>query len=104
MFPFIFSGVNKAMGVSIPVTTVVCVYGYSLFIYIIAGTLCILPFKTFRWLVLCLACAHSICFLLSNLKSYIDKQQTQDYKIATMALVAIVQMFLTLCFAFKFYS
>jgi len=82
--------------------TGVCIYGYSLFVYVVAGVLCVLPNNMWRWLVLIMACAHSSCFLLVNLKKQIESV-AQDNKMPVMGVIAAVQMFMMFAFKFKFF-
>merc|ERR1712080_618363 len=53
LFPMAFVAVNRAFGNSVNLTNTICVYGYSFFVYVIAGLLCTIPDNTWRWAVLC---------------------------------------------------
>lgn len=101
-FPSIFAAVNKGLGSEVSLIYSVCVYGYSFTIFVIGSILCIIPSTSFRWIVMIMCCSHSICFMLTNFKATISKYEG-DYKIATMALIAFTQIFLTFCFLMKFY-
>merc|ERR1712178_493246 len=102
LFPLAFCFANRCFGQYVSPTSAVCIYGYSFISFVIGGILCIIPNNTWRWYMLCLACGHSICFIFTNLKREIEKIQ-QDYKYITMASIAAVQAFLTLCFKIKFF-
>ena len=81
LFPSIFVAVNKGLGIDMSPMLGICIYGYSFTAYLLAALLCVIPDKGFRWLTMFAACGHSCCFLLTNFKTSIEKQQ-EDYKIA----------------------
>ena len=102
IFPMIFSAANKGLGSEVSLIYSACVYGYSFTIYLIGAIICVCPSTSVRWIVMIMCCAHSIFFMLTNFKATISKHEG-DYKIATMALIAFTQVFLTFCFLMKFY-
>lgn len=102
LFPSIFVGMSRTLGSELPLMSCVCIYGYSLVAYLVAALICIIPSSNVRWLAMSGACGHSMIFLLTNLKRYIE-QHSGDYKTATFGLIGLTQVFLTITFMIKFY-
>lgn len=102
IFPAIWVGVNKAFGNSIGFATGICIYGYSFFVYVVAGLLCVMPMNWWRWIVMIMACSHSTTFLLVNFKKQIENVG-QDNKLPVMGVVFAVQAFMGLCLKLKFF-
>ncbi|XP_068643853.1 uncharacterized protein [Aristolochia californica] len=48
-----------------------CMWGYSMFIFVIASILLLIPVEFVRWIIILLAGCASACFVAVNLKSYI---------------------------------
>lgn len=49
-----------------------CMWGYSLFIFVLASFLLLIPVEAFRWIIIILVGAASSCFVAFNLKTYIE--------------------------------
>ncbi|XP_068668953.1 uncharacterized protein [Aristolochia californica] len=49
-----------------------CMWGYSLFIFMIASILLLIPIEFVRWIIILLAGCASACFVAVNLKSYME--------------------------------
>ncbi|KAG8441364.1 hypothetical protein GDO86_006916 [Hymenochirus boettgeri] len=64
----------------------VCVYGYSLFVYIPATVLCVVPNEPFRWVLILLAMILSICVLVLSVWQHIRR----DNKMVVIGLIAIM--------------
>ncbi|KAJ0704232.1 putative Yip1 domain, protein Yip5/YIPF1/YIPF2 [Helianthus annuus] len=63
--------VLKYLSVPLGLVQLLCLYGYSLFVFIPAGCLSIVPVETFRWVVVGVAGFMSAMFVASNLRSHI---------------------------------
>ncbi|XP_035838991.1 protein YIPF1 homolog [Helianthus annuus] len=63
--------VLKYLSVPLGLVQLLCLYGYSLFVFIPAGCLSIVPVEMFRWVVVGVAGFMSAMFVASNLRSHI---------------------------------
>uniref|UniRef100_A0A1D1ZBA1 Protein YIP n=1 Tax=Anthurium amnicola TaxID=1678845 RepID=A0A1D1ZBA1_9ARAE len=66
-----------------------CIWGYSLFIFIPASLLLVVPVEVFRWIIIILSGFASAYFLSSNLRSYTEGNDL---------MVLVVSVFLLQCF------
>jgi len=96
-----YSGVSKAQIPS--VIELVSLYGYSLFAYVPACVLCVVPFGWFRWLVVCTAFGLSTALLLTNI--YVeDLQKDRKRALPLLLLVLACQGALALLMRFYFFE
>lgn len=72
-------------------SSVFCLYGYSLFVFIPAVLLCLLPYNAVTWLVLLAAAGVSTVFLLRNLGPFIVAQVQRQAGIV-FTIVGLVQL------------
>ncbi|KAJ7525012.1 hypothetical protein O6H91_17G032100 [Diphasiastrum complanatum] len=61
----------KYLGVSSNLVHLWCLYGYSLFIFIPASVLSVVPVEIFKWLIVGIAALMSATFLAHNIRSHI---------------------------------
>lgn len=80
----------------------ICLYGYSMFIFIPATLICILPSALAKWLVLLGAGVSSGLFLLRNLAPILMEEARQQTFII-LGAIAFVQLAFVLCLKFMFY-
>ncbi|KAJ1482964.1 hypothetical protein T484DRAFT_1802133, partial [Baffinella frigidus] len=57
-----------------PFGLLICVYGYSLAIFIPAACACVVPFEIARWLILAAAFALSARFIVKNVRDVVIRQ------------------------------
>jgi hypothetical protein len=67
VIPLILWGVLKYLQVPVNLLDTICIYGYSLFIYIPISIVCIIPLPLMQWILVSFACGLSGWFLLSNM-------------------------------------
>lgn len=61
----------KYLNLSMGIVQLWCLYGYSLFVFIPASVLSIIPVEAFRWVIIAIAGLTSASFVAFNLKSHI---------------------------------
>lgn len=89
------------LGVSLSLVQIWCLYGYSLFIFIPASFLLIIPTEILRWIVISLAGLASAFFVALNLQSHI--MATSDKWTIPVVSSFIVQICLALLIKFCFF-
>eukprot|EP00124_Ichthyophonus_hoferi_P001829 Ihof_evm10s107 gene=Ihof_evmTU10s107 len=82
---------------NIKLIEIVCLFGYSVAIYIPMSMICITPSEAVRWLVVVLAFALSSWTLLANLLPFIQSLHQKTAYIV-LGMVALVQVSLALMF------
>eukprot|EP01113_Clastostelium_recurvatum_P024851 TRINITY_DN2973_c0_g1_i1.p1 TRINITY_DN2973_c0_g1~~TRINITY_DN2973_c0_g1_i1.p1 ORF type:complete len:316 (-),score=60.90 TRINITY_DN2973_c0_g1_i1:90-1037(-) len=100
VIPFIMWAVFKWMKMPFRLIELLCIYGYSLFVFIPACLLCIIPRMEVQWAVTAVAAGLSGWFLVSNL---IPPLRKHDAKLGMITLVVIAVLHLGLALAFKMY-
>lgn len=65
----------KYIGVSLGIVQLWCLYGYSLFVFIPASVLSLIPVEAFRWIIISLAGLVSASFVTINLKSHLGSSE-----------------------------
>lgn len=73
-----------------------CLYGYSLFIFIPASFLSVVPIEIFRWAVVGFAAFVSATFLALNIRSHIKSQSDRWFLIVTGSVLLQLGMALVL--------
>lgn len=80
-----------------------CLYGYSLFIFIPVSMLSVVPVEWFRWVILIAGSAESCAFLVTNLKRrLLNLPETTMYSI--LGAVGVVHMVLGLVLKLHFFQ
>jgi len=104
VFPVLLTILLKVFGsnTSSYVQTICC-YGYSLFVFIPAFILAIIPVSILQWIVICLAIASSTLFLVTNygheLGKYVGKQRH-----ILIGFIGAAQIILLLIFKLYFFA
>lgn len=83
----------------------ICLYGYSMVIYLPATVLCLVPLDFVIWLSLGLATAISVLLIVRNIATPLlsaDVSQTKAAPIIIMVLVCHVILLLVLRYAFYY--
>ncbi|KAL8171554.1 hypothetical protein V2J09_023358 [Rumex salicifolius] len=76
-----------------------CMWGYSLFIFVLSSILLIIPVEVLRWLIILVASGASACFVTFNLRSYADGNDIT----AVLAAAAVLQFVLGLFIKIEFF-
>lgn len=94
----------RQMGATMRLITAVCLYGYSLTIFVPAAIICVAPSETVHWLALTAAAALSSLFLVRNLAPTVV-QHVRQHAAIFLGGVALTQMILVLilklCFFYR---
>ncbi|RLN79094.1 hypothetical protein BBJ28_00022233 [Nothophytophthora sp. Chile5] len=79
--------VGKYFQVPMTLLFLVCLYGYSMLMFIPAAILCTIPIDAMDWVVLLLAMTWSLFFLLNNLWSVISEHLTKEKMLPVLAVI-----------------
>eukprot|EP00003_Mantamonas_plastica_P027794 TRINITY_DN607_c1_g1_i1.p1 TRINITY_DN607_c1_g1~~TRINITY_DN607_c1_g1_i1.p1 ORF type:complete len:215 (-),score=21.69 TRINITY_DN607_c1_g1_i1:53-697(-) len=88
----------------VPVTymQMLCLYGYSMAVFIIASILCVIPSEVVQWIVVIAAFSMSAGFLLSNLhpvfSAHVPKQNVVLLGIVLVAHAGVTMLFKSVFF------
>ena len=84
----------------VPLTTLVCLYGYAMAVFVPTAVLCTIPITALRWALVLLAAAVSGTSLVMNLKQpFTQALQTKG----TVCLAGVAGVHLALAFGLKLY-
>ncbi|OQS06054.1 hypothetical protein THRCLA_01884 [Thraustotheca clavata] len=92
LLPIILWSVGKYLAVPLPLSFLVCVYGYSLTIFIPTMFICTTPSDAVDWVVILLAMAWSLMFLLSNIWSYIAEFLSKEKLLPVIAFIGTTHL------------
>lgn len=84
---------------------IICLYGYSLTVFVPACVVCVVPLEILRWLVTAASCAISSRFLLRNVWNYFaltDESRGPGYLL--LGLMVVVQLGISLMLKLYFFS
>lgn len=87
----------------LPLMNLLCLYGYSLFVFIPVAILSMIDSEVFRWVMSVAAVAESTAFLVLSLQRHIHNQPTQT-KMAVLAAVACLHALLGLILKLHFFQ
>ncbi|XP_050387066.1 uncharacterized protein LOC126803322 isoform X2 [Argentina anserina] len=97
LVPLAFYFTLKYLGANSSLIRLWCMWGYSLFIFIVASFLLLIPVEALRWIIIVLVGAASASFVGLNLKSHM---QGSDF---TLVVIAACLLQLALAVFFKVY-
>ncbi|TDH64898.1 uncharacterized protein CCR75_000648 [Bremia lactucae] len=80
--------VGKYFQVPMTLLFLLCLYGYSSLMFIPAAILCISPVDAVDWIVMLIAMAWSLYFLLSNLWRVIGEHLTKEKMLPVLAIIS----------------
>lgn len=80
--PLVFYFLLHYLGSNVSLIRFWCMWGYSLFIFILSSFLLVIPVEFLRWTIIVIAGAASASFVTLNLRSYI---QTNDLTVVLVA-------------------
>ena len=84
------------LGVEARFLTLICLYGYSLCVFIAASLVCLTPSNTAIWLALLGAGAWSSVFLMRNMVPLVAQVSQHNVQSATIA-IAVLQFVFVIC-------
>lgn len=96
--PTAFYFLLKYLGSNASLICLWCMWGYSLFIFVLSSFLLVVPAELFRWIIVILAGAASACFVYQNIKSYISGSDLTIVVISAMVLQLALAVFIKICF------
>lgn len=102
--PVVIWFILKQLGASLRLMNTICLYGYSLTIFVPAAMVCVAPSETVHWLALTAAAALSALFLIRNLAPIVV-QHLRQHAALFLGGVGLTQMIfvlvLKLCFFYR---
>ena len=101
---FLVWGLMKWKSVPVGLTDALCLYGYSMFIFLLAAILCAVPVKPFQWLVCVLAAVWSCAYLLLNMWQLWKVSLEKPWFVGLVCLVLGSQFALTIGFKLYFFD
>lgn len=90
--PMLIWLVGKYFQVPMALLFLVCLYGYSSIMFIPAAILCISPADAVDWVVMLVAMAWSLFFLLSNLWHVVSEHLTKEKMLPVLAIISGAHM------------
>ncbi|KAN0055287.1 hypothetical protein ACTA71_008397 [Dictyostelium dimigraforme] len=100
VIPLILWGVFKWMNLGLRLLDMLCIYGYTLFIFIPASILCVIPLQLVQWIIVAVAAIVSGLFLVSNIFTPLKEDFT---KRGIIICVVIGALHLGLALVLKLY-
>jgi len=101
VFTFVFFGVSKFMGISVPLFRTAAIYGYSYSVFLAAALGTILSMSFFNFIFAMAAGVHSVLFLLKNFRSTIEKLDATN-RLLSIGFIVVMQLFMTLMIYFHY--
>jgi hypothetical protein len=98
--PIIFTFLLKFYGSNVHYINTICIYGYSMVVFIPLFLVCVVPSGLVQWICIIAGCAASAMFLLTNFAHEVNKYQGNT-RYLLLGFVGVTQ-FVLLC-VFKFY-
>lgn len=96
-------GVLKWKYLSVPLMDIVCLYGYSLFLFVLTALLCVVPSNALRWSVVLLGGVWSAGYILANLWHVLKFNLPPVWFVGVAGAVVMLHLALTLSFKFYFF-
>jgi len=100
--PLLFWLYIKWIDISVTLIEILCIYGYSLFVYIPVALLCIIPFDWVKWMVVGIGCLFSTAFLIVNL--WMPLREKLAHAIIILIILALFHLGLALTFLLYFFN
>ncbi|EKX31460.1 hypothetical protein GUITHDRAFT_122348, partial [Guillardia theta CCMP2712] len=82
----------------------VCIYGYSLTIYIPAAIICVAPIEFLRWITILAAFVISLKFITRNVRDVIIRQVDESKALMILVVVGALHAALALFLKIYFYN
>lgn len=96
--PLAFYFLLQYLGTSASLVRFWCMWGYSLFIFILSSFLLLVPIEFLRWMVILAASGVSACFVGSNLRTYVDGNDLMVVLVAALVLQFALGLFIKIWF------
>lgn len=108
LYCFVFGslvwGVMQWKNLPATITDVVCLYGYSMFIFELVAILCMIPSSSAQWVFVMFGGAWSTVYLLINMWHMWKTTLEPNWFIGLVVFVSVFHMGLTLSFKFYFFN
>ncbi|KYQ93520.1 Yip1 domain-containing protein [Tieghemostelium lacteum] len=101
--PLILWGVFKWMKLGLRLLDMLCIYGYTLFIYIPASILCVVPLQLVQWIIVGIAALVSGAFLVTNIFTPLKEDFTKR-GIIICAVIGALHLGLALLLKLYFFA
>eukprot|EP00658_Telonema_sp_P-2_P060977 TRINITY_DN4974_c0_g1_i7.p1 TRINITY_DN4974_c0_g1~~TRINITY_DN4974_c0_g1_i7.p1 ORF type:complete len:148 (+),score=16.87 TRINITY_DN4974_c0_g1_i7:190-633(+) len=98
--PLLLHCALRMFGEGLPLSYLLCLYGYMMFVFIPAAVICTVPIELLRWAAVAAACVSSGGVLVGNLAPIVISSLPARGSLTCVVLGAI---HLAICFAFKVY-
>eukprot|EP00743_Colponemidia_sp_Colp-15_P001302 GILK01001426.1.p1 GENE.GILK01001426.1~~GILK01001426.1.p1 ORF type:complete len:347 (+),score=49.98 GILK01001426.1:54-1094(+) len=96
IFPLVLWFIISQAGSKTSFVQVVCIYGYSLFVFVPITIFAVIPSEVFRWIIVVFGLALSLAFLLGNLWREMDQHiEKKKYMVLGFVLGAQIGLILT---------
>jgi hypothetical protein len=100
--PLLFWLYVKWIELNINLIDILCIYGYSLFVYSPVALLCIIPNDLAKWIVVGIGCLFSTAFLVVNL--WMPLRERLTYGIICLIVITALHLGLALTFRLYFFN
>ena len=97
-------GLMKWKELPVGLVDTVCLYGYSMFIFLLAAILCMVPIVSFQWLVTIGCGLWSTAYLLLNFWHVWKSSLNKHWFIGVVSIVGIFHLLVTLSFKLYFFN
>ena len=104
LMSLILWGISRWKDLPIKLTHCLCTYGYSMFLFILAAILCIIPVGVLQWLACMIGCTWSAAYIIMNFWFVWRNTLEKAWFIGVLALVALCHFGLGMAFRFYFFS
>lgn len=101
---FLVWGLMKWKSVPVGLVDALCLYGYSMFVWMLSGILCAVPVSGFQWVVCFLGTVWSCGYLLLNMWQLWKVSLDKPWFIGLVLLVIGTQVALTIGFKLYFFD
>ncbi|KAF6161135.1 hypothetical protein GIB67_007776 [Kingdonia uniflora] len=98
LVPTAFSFMLQYLGSNSSLVRFWCMWGYSLFIFILSSFLLVIPVEFLRWLIILIAGSASSCFVALNMRSYIEGTDLTMVAVASFILQFALSLFIKIWF------
>jgi len=102
IIPVLFWLYMKWADMAVQLIDILCIYGYSLFVYSPVALLCIIPFDLAKWVVVGVGCLLSTAFLVVNL--WLPLREKLAHAIIILIVITLFHIGLALAFRLYFFT
>jgi len=100
--PLLFWLYIKWIDLGVSLIDILCIYGYSLFVYSPVALLCIIPIDWVKWMVVAVGCLFSTSFLIVNL--WMPLREKLVHALIILATLSLLHVGLALTFRLYFFQ